>query len=348
MRHAPLGPLTLEHWINDGLMAVFFLLVGLELERELYVGELSEPRKALLPLVAAIGGMFAPAAFHFALNAGTPTNGGFGVPMATDIAFALAVLTLLRDRVPSALKLFVVAFAVADDLGAVVLIAAVYTAELSTAFLVAAAAVFAALVALNRAFRVMALSPYLLGGAVLWFCLLKAGVHASIAGVLLAFAIPFTSRDPARASPSHRLEQRLHAPVAFVVLPLFALANTAIVVDSATLRAVVDANGLGILLGLVLGKPLGILLMCVLAVRSGLCALPGEVRWRHIAGAGFLGGIGFTMSIFISNLAFAGEPAIIESSKLSVLCASLIAAVLGAAWLGLGRRRDPTNDQLRM
>jgi NhaA family Na+:H+ antiporter len=333
IRHQTLGPLTLEHWINDGLMAVFFLLVGLELEREIYVGELSAPRKALLPLLAAIGGMLVPAGIHVAFNAGLPTTRGFGIPMATDIAFALAVLAALGTRTPTALKVFVVAFAVADDLGAVLVIAAAYTTSLSLPFLAGAAGAFAALVALNRIFRVMALWPYLLGGIVLWACLLNGGVHASIAGVLLAFAIPFSPRADVRASPSHRLEQWLHAPVAFVVLPLFALANTAIAIDTGALAALLHPNSVGIAFGLVAGKPLGITLFCWIAVRSRLCALPEGLGWRHVLGAGMLGGIGFTMSIFISNLAFAGDPSQVESSKLAVLFASTIAAAGGFAWL---------------
>ena len=333
LRHAHLGPLTVEHWINDALMAVFFLLVGLELEREIYVGELSQPRKALLPLVAAIGGMAVPAGIHAALNAGSPTASGFGIPMATDIAFALAVLSVLGRRVPPSLKVFLVAVAVADDLGAVIVIAAAYTTELSLVALAGAGATFGLLVVLNRVFRVMALWPYLLGGGVLWFALLEAGVHASIAGVLLAFAIPFTARDPARPSPSHRLEEKLHVPVGFVVLPLFALANTAIEVDGGALAAVVDRNGLGIALGLLVGKPLGIVLLSWAAVKAGICALPDELGWRHVIGAGMLGGIGFTMSIFISNLAFASDPAHLEASKLAVLCASTLAGVVGLLWL---------------
>jgi len=335
MRHARLGALSVEHWINDVLMAVFFLMVGLELERELYVGELSNVRNALLPMVAAAGGMAVPAAIHFAMNAGSPTQAGFGIPMATDIAFALAVLALLRDRVPPELKIFIVAFAVADDLGAVAVIAAFYTTQLSIPHLVAAAAVFTLLLACNRPLRVMATWPYLLAGAALWWCLWKAGIHASIAGVLLAFAIPFTARDPALPSPSHRLEHALQKPVALIVLPLFALANTAITIDAAALSTALDRNGLGIALGLLLGKPLGIVAACAIAVRTGLCRLPAGIDWKHLLGAGLLGGIGFTMSIFISNLAFAATPAVAEASKLAVLAASMVASVAGLAWLRL-------------
>ncbi|MEO8016759.1 MAG: Na+/H+ antiporter NhaA [Pseudomonadota bacterium] len=330
--HVRLGPLSLEHWINDALMAVFFLLIGLELERELYVGELSGLRNALLPAFAAIGGMIAPALLHFALNGGTATQAGFGIPMATDIAFALGVLALLGNRVPPALKVLIVAFAVIDDLGAIVLIAVVYTAHIAIAWLAAALACWAALIALNR-LRVMTLVPYLVGGAFMWVCLLNAGIHASIAGVMLAFAIPFTARAPGAHSPSHRLEHWLHKPVAFLILPLFALANTGVTIDQEAIAQLAGANSAGIALGLLLGKPLGVLLMCAVAVACKVSALPAGIRWTHVVGAGLLGGIGFTMSIFITNLAFATAPELVNSSKLAVLIASLLAGALGFLWL---------------
>lgn len=340
--HAMAGPLSIEHWINDALMAVFFLLIGLELERELYVGELSRLRNALLPAFAAIGGMAAPALLHFAFNAGTPSQAGFGIPMATDIAFALAVLAILGRRVPPALKVFIVAFAVIDDLGAIVLIAAVYTAEISLGYLLAAIATFGLLIALNRRLRVAALWPYLLGGAALWFCLLNAGIHASIAGVLLAFAIPFSARKPGEESPSHRLEHRLHKPVAYVILPLFALANTGVPIDAQALAQFAHPNNLGIVSGLLLGKPVGVVALCLLAVACRVSSLPEGVRWSHIAGAGLLGGIGFTMSIFITNLAFADSVTLVNSSKLAVLAASLAAGAAGLLWL---RWADPGGNQ---
>lgn len=329
----PLGPMSAEHWINDALMAVFFLLIGLELEREIYEGELSSVRSALLPAVAAVGGMAAPALIHFAFNAGTPTQAGFGIPMATDIAFALGILALLGKRVPAALKVFVVAFAVMDDLGAIVLIALVYTAEISWSHLGAALAIWLGLLALNRPLRVMSLWPYLIGGVAIWYCLLNAGIHASIAGVMLAFAIPFTARSADAPSPSARLMHALHKPVAFVILPLFALANTGVLIDAHSLPALAGDNGLGIALGLLLGKPLGVLLMCLLFVSAGVCTLPASLRWPHIVGAGLIGGIGFTMSIFITNLAFAGHAALINDSRFAVLCASSLAGILGYLWL---------------
>jgi NhaA family Na+:H+ antiporter len=331
--HIPAGPLTLEHWINDGLMAVFFLLIGLELERELYAGELSNPRNATLPLFAAVGGMAAPALLHFAFNAGGEAEAGFGIPMATDIAFALGILALLGARVPPALKVFVVAFAVIDDLGAILLIATVYTREIAWPYLWAALGIWVALVLLNRPLRVMSLVPYLAGGILLWLCLLKAGIHASIAGVMLAFAIPFTAREPGAASPSERLQHALHRPVAWLVLPLFALANTAVPIDPGALALLAGPNSIGIATGLVAGKPLGVLAASALAVAIRVSALPEGVRWPHIAGAGMLGGIGFTMSIFITNLAFPDSPGLVNSSKLAILLASVLAAGLGAAWL---------------
>jgi NhaA family Na+:H+ antiporter len=340
------GPLSIEHWINDALMAVFFLLIGLELERELYVGELSKLRNALLPAFAAVGGMAAPALIHFAFNAGSASQAGFGIPMATDIAFALAVLAMLGTRVPPALKVFVVAFAVIDDLGAIALIAAVYTAQISIGYLLAAFALFAALMVLNRALRVLALWPYLLGGGALWYCLLHAGIHASIAGVLLAFAIPFSARKPGEESPSLRLENRLHKPVAYVILPLFALANTGVPIDAQAIAQFAHPNNLGIVLGLVVGKPAGVVAMCLVAVACKVSSLPQDVRWTHIVGAGLLGGIGFTMSIFITNLAFAGSPALVNSSKLAVLAASLGAGAAGLLWLKVLPGNGPRRRQL--
>jgi NhaA family Na+:H+ antiporter len=330
--------MSVEHWINDGLMAVFFLFIGLELERELYNGELSSPKKAMLPIVAALGGVILPAAIHFSLNSGTATQAGIGIPMATDIAFALGVLSLLGKRVPWSLKVFLAALAVMDDLAAIIVIALFYSGTLAVAWLAGALAVFALLVALNR-MRVMVLAPYLLGGALMWFCMLKSGIHATLAGVLLAFAIPFTAKRDDEASPSHRLEHSLHKPVAFLVLPLFALANTGIIIGTNWSSELANANSLGILAGLVVGKPLGILALSALAVAIGWCKLPHDVRWGQIAGAGMLGGIGFTMSIFIANLAFPTQPALINSSKMAILLGSFASALLGFLWLLAASRR---------
>jgi len=332
--------LSLELWINDGLMAVFFLLIGLELKRELYIGELSNFKSALLPIVAAIGGMLVPALIYFILNHDTPTQDGIGIPMATDIAFALGVLAILGKRIPASLKVFVVAFAVIDDLGAIVVIALFYTAQLSVVYLAGAFVVMALLVMLNRAFKVMLLLPYIIGGLLMWFFMLKSGIHATIAGVMLAFAIPFAAKDNDKQSPSHRLESFLHKPVAFIILPIFALANTGITFDSNWLSGLTSLNGLGIAMGLILGKPVGIVLICYFAVLIGICQLPTDLKWSHITGAGMLGGIGFTMSIFITNLAFLGSPEVINTSKMAILLASLTAGVLGFLWLRvLGKSR---------
>ncbi len=334
--------LTLEHWINDVLMAIFFLLIGLELERELYSGELSSIQNALLPIFAAVGGIVAPALIHFSLNAGTPTQAGIGIPMATDIAFALGVLAILGNRVPASLKVFLAAFAVIDDLCAIIVIAVFYTAQISLGHLAAAVAVWTVLCTLNRRFRVMSLVPYLLGGALMWFLMLKSGVHATIAGVMLAFAIPFSAKDDDEKSPSHRLENLLHKPVAFIILPAFALANTAIVVGADWMEHLTSANSAGITAGLVVGKPLGITLVCFLAVASGICRLPSDLNWRQIFGAGILGGIGFTMSIFIANLAFAGNVETINISKMAILSASLMSGTIGFLWLKLLGKSEAT------
>lgn len=326
------GGLSIEHWINDALMSIFFLLIGLELERELYIGELSNFKNALLPIIAAIGGMIAPALIHFSLNIGTPTQDGIGIPMATDIAFALGVLAILGNRIPASLKVFIVAFAVIDDLGAIAIIAVFYTEQLSIWYVVSALAVWLSLIALNR-LRVMALLPYLLGGMLMWFFMLKSGIHATIAGVMLAFAIPFSAKDDDRASPSHNLEHFLHKPVAFIILPFFALANTGILVGPEWGQNLTKMNSLGITAGLIVGKPLGVTLFCFVAVASGICSLPPDLTWRHVFGAGLLGGIGFTMSIFISNLAFAGNAEMINASKIAILIASLVAGTFGFLWL---------------
>ena len=327
--------LSVEHWINDGLMAIFFLLIGLELERELYNGELSNLKNALLPILAAIGGICVPASIHFALNSGTPTQAGIGIPMATDIAFALGVLALLGQRVPASLKVFLTALAVMDDLGAIIVVAIFYTAKLSVIYLVGAIAVFGTLVMLNRLFRIISLVPYLVGGAVMWFLMLKSGVHATIAGVLLAFAIPFSAKEDDEKSASHRLEYFLHKPVTFLILPIFALANTGIVLGTSWAHSLTTANSSGIMAGLIVGKPLGIVLLSFIAVAIGICRLPLDLNWRHIFGAGLLGGIGFTMSIFITNLAFSGKQEMISASKIAILLSSLTAGTIGLLWLKL-------------
>lgn len=327
---------TAEHWVNDGLMSIFFLLVGLEIERELYVGELSNFRNALLPVVAAIGGMLIPALIHFAFNAGTPAQTGFGIPMATDIAFALGVLSLAGSRVPVALKIFLTALAIIDDLGAITIIALFYTKEFSAPYFFTAIALFLVMFLAGKK-KIYSLLFYIPVGIIMWYCMLKSGVHASIAGVLLAFAIPFHKEDD--KNPSYWLQHTLHYPVAFVILPIFALANTAIKFPQDMTAALVSNNALGIMFGLVAGKFAGIFLLSFLSVKTGLAQLSSGLRWTHIAGISFLGGIGFTMSIFISNLAFE-DPAIITGAKMSILAGSLIAALLGLLLLS----RVPKNQ----
>ncbi|OGU14075.1 MAG: Na+/H+ antiporter NhaA [Geobacteraceae bacterium GWC2_53_11] len=316
---------SLEHWINDGLMAIFFLLIGLEIERELYIGELSTPQNASLPIIAAFGGMVVPALLHFLLNSGTATQGGAGIPMATDIAFALGVLALLGNSVPASLKVYLAALAIIDDLGAILVIALFYQGDFSLLYFVLALGIYAGLLILNR-LGVNKLTAYLIPGIFMWYFMLQSGVHATIAGVLLAFAIPFRNGD--KKSPSYRLQHLLHKPVAFIIMPLFALANTGIVLAGNWLEGLTSSNSFGIFAGLFLGKPLGITLFSVLAVKVGLSRLPDDVSWRHIIGAGFLGGIGFTMSIFIALLAF-GNPETAQSSKISILLGSLAAGTVG-------------------
>lgn len=347
--HLPIAGLSVELWVNDALMAIFFLLIGLELKRELYNGELSDLRNAMLPIVGAAGGIAIPALTHFMLNHGTVTQPGIGIPMATDIAFALGVLSLLGKRVPASLKVFLAALAVMDDLGAIIVIAVFYTSELSFAYLLAALGVFAVLFTIKRTLRVMALTPYLLGGALMWYFMLQSGVHATIAGVLLAFTIPYSTIEDDAESPSHRLEHLLHKPVAFLILPIFALANTGIVIGAGWAQELLSANSLGILLGLAVGKPVGIVAFTFAAVAIGLCRLPLDLAWRHIMGAGLLGGVGFTMSIFITNLAFAGQAELINASKMAILLASFTAGVAGFVWLklmGAPLASDPDPDTM--
>ncbi|HVV06755.1 MAG TPA: Na+/H+ antiporter NhaA [Puia sp.] len=322
---------SLEHGVNDGLMAIFFLLVGLEIERELYIGELADFKKALLPIIAAIGGMLIPAGIHFFFNHGSPTQSGIGIPMATDIAFALGVLSLLGNKVPASVKIFLTALAIIDDLGAIIVIAIFYTKTLSFAWLAFALGIFLVLLLFNR-LKVNKLVFYIIPGILLWYCMLRSGIHATLSGVLLAFAIPF--RKASVLNPSETVQHALHKPVAFLILPLFALANTGILLSTGWTTSLGSSNSLGILSGLVLGKPLGILLCCWLAIRTGLCRLPEDIRWSHLLGMSILAGIGFTMSIFITNLAF-DDAGVIQFSKIAILVASLLASVLGFSILSL-------------
>jgi Na+:H+ antiporter, NhaA family len=324
---------SITHWINDGLMTIFFLLVGLEIERELLVGELSDRRTALLPIIAAIGGMLAPALVFLTVNANQPaTWRGAGIPTATDIAFAMAIMSALGNRVPASLKVFLTALAIMDDLGAVLVIAIFYGQDLHWIWLITSFVIFGILLACKRT-GIQTLWFYLPVGVLLWYSMMQSGIHTTISGVLLAFAIPFGKKEE-NVSPSSYLMDKLHEPVALFILPLFALANTAIPISSDTLGSITGTLPLGIAAGLVLGKPMGIYLASVLSVKMNVARLPTESSFKHILGAGLLGGIGFTMAILGANLAF-NDAASIELSKLAVLISSVIAAIVGYTFLRL-------------
>lgn len=327
--HTDLFSKSFEFWINDGLMTLFFLLVGLEIEREIYVGEFAERRKAMLPIMAAIGGMAVPAAIHFGFNQGTPFENGFGIPMATDIAFSLGILSLLGNRVPLMLKVFLTALAIIDDLGAIIIIALFYSDGVIWLYLGLSGAIFGLLLILNRT-KITTLWIYLSLGVVLWYCLYQSGVHPTITGVLLAFAIPFG--DGKESSLSYRLQHYLHKPVAFLILPVFALVNTTVIIPVDFLSGLTNSNSLGIILGLVAGKPAGVLVFSMIGMAMGWCVLPEGIKRRHILGAGILAGIGFTMSIFITLLAF-DDAQMITGAKIAVLLASLLAGLAGYLWL---------------
>jgi Na+:H+ antiporter, NhaA family len=327
--HQQIGSHSLEHWINDGLMTIFFLLIGLELERELYNGELSNIKNALLPLSAAIGGMLLPAGLFLLFNFGTATQSGFGIPMATDIAFAIGILSLLGNKIPISLKIFLTALAVIDDLGAILIIAVFYTKSLLWSNLIISLSIFGLLLLFNR-LKVRNLIPYLIGGFFMWYFMLNSGVHATITGVLLAFAIPFGNGD--EKSTSYIIQHWLHKPVAFVILPLFALANTAIIIQSGWQNAMTETYTLGIALGLIIGKPIGIFVFSYVATKLKICDLPEDMNWKSLFGVGFLGGIGFTMSIFITLLAFS-DTEHIDNAKIMILLSSLVAGILGYFFL---------------
>ncbi len=380
------GPIVISKplllWVNDLLMAVFFFLVGLEIKREIVAGELSQPRQAALSLAAAAGGMLVPALLYVLVAGGTDRAAGWGIPMATDIAFALGVLALVGSRAPLALKVFLTALAIVDDLGAVLVIAFFYTDQVNTAALLWGAAFLGALIAANR-LGVMRPGIYLLLGLGLWVATLKSGVHATIAGVLTALTIPAVRRmDEAgfvattrellgrfeagvqpgdtvaspdqtdaiyqiRAaatdveSPLARLEHALHAPVAWLIMPIFALANAGVALGDNAAALVADPAALGVIVGLVVGKPVGVMLMAWLAVRAGLAVLPAGVSWGQLAGVSLLTGIGFTMSIFISNLAFGTEGLAVDAAKTGILLASLVMGVAGALVLRRTLRSAP-------
>ncbi|MGV3705200.1 MAG: Na+/H+ antiporter NhaA [Arcticibacter sp.] len=318
-----------EVWINDGLMAIFFLLVGLEIKREIVEGELSSLKHAAMPVFAALGGMLVPAAIYAAFNQGTPTAGGWGIPMATDIAFALAIISMLGDRVPASLKIFLAALAIVDDLGAIVVIAVFYTNELHTDQLLYSGGILALLVLFNK-LGVKNLAFYLIPGLFLWYFVHHSGIHATIAGVLLAFTIPTNTTD--EESPLEKLEHSLTKPVNFLIMPIFALSNTLIRFESGMVEGLTSSLGMGIIAGLLAGKTLGIFLFSWLSVKLKWSGLPSEARWKHILGVGMLGGIGFTMSIFISLLSFSDIEHQSEA-KFSILVASILAGSLGFIYL---------------
>lgn len=335
------GGHTVTHYINDGLMAIFFLMIGLELEREIYIGELSDLRSASLPIFGAVGGMLLPAGLFMAFNYGTSTQSGAGIPMATDIAFAVGVMSLLGKWVPSSLKIFLIALAVIDDLGAILVIAIFYTKTILLHNLLISMGIFGVLLILNR-MKIHNLIPYLIGGVLMWYFMLNSGIHATISGVLLAFAIPFGNGD--EHSPSFVLQHWIHKPVPFLILPLFALANTAIMIEPGWYNNLSTTTSLGIFAGLILGKPFGIWITSMIAVKFGVSSLPSGLQWKHIFGAGLLAGIGFTMSIFITLLAFE-DIAMINQAKIAVMLASLVAGVIGYIWLKLTLRTEVPDDE---
>ncbi len=345
------GPLSVSHWINDALMALFFLLVGLEIKREVLDGQLGSWSRRILPGVAALGGMAAPAAIFLAFNWSDPVAArGWAIPSATDIAFSLGVLSLLGDRVPTSLKLFLTALAIIDDLGAVIIIALFYTGDLSMLYLALAAVVAAMLFAMNR-LGVVRIVPYLLLGVVLWFFVFKSGVHATIAGVLLALTIPLRPA-PARpddmvSSPLHQLEHGLQKWVTFLVIPVFGFANAGVSFAGLSLGVLGDPLTLGVALGLLVGKLVGVFGSAWLVIRSGLADMPIGAGVYQMVGISLLCGIGFTMSLFIGLLAFADYPVLQEEVKVGILCGSIAAGILGYAVLRVAPRDVPPPGQGR-
>lgn len=327
----PLANHNLTHWINDGLMTIFFLLIGLEIKREMYKGELSNIKNASLPVFGALGGMIVPAILYTAFNFGKITQSGSGIPMATDIAFSIGILSLLGNKVPASLKIFLTALAIIDDLGAIVVIALFYTSDLSVLNLLLALGIFGILLLFNY-LKFKKLFIYLIGGTIMWYFMLHSGVHATITGVLLAFAIPFMNGE--KNSPSTILEHILQKPVPFVILPIFAMANTCIIIEPEWASGLTHSNSIGIMVGLILGKPVGIFLFALLGVFIGWSALPKDLKWTNIFGVGIIAGIGFTMSIFITLLAF-DDPHLITTSKIAILLASLTAGIIGFVFLKL-------------
>ncbi len=339
---------SFHHWINDGLMTLFFFVVGLEIKRELVAGELASVKRAAFPMIAALGGMIVPALIYSTFNYGTEESKGWGIPMATDIPFALGILALLGSRIPNSLKVFLTALAIIDDLGSVLVIALFYTKAISWSGLGYASIIFGILITLNR-FNVRRPIGYLTLGILLWYFLLRSGVHGTIAGVLVAWTIPAISPINKKSfasscrgilgcesvqPPLQRMEETLHPWTSYVILPLFALANAGVQIESGLFHSLLDSVSVGVFLGLLVGKPLGIFTACWIALKFGFPRLSGGVDWRHLLGVGMLGGIGFTMSIFISGLAFPGS-GLLDTAKISVFLASILSGLLGWTWLRL-------------
>lgn len=324
-------------WINDGLMAVFFLLVGLEIKRELVEGELSSFKNASLPIVAAIGGMLIPAVVFSLFNFGTTYSNGWGIPMATDIAFSLAIISMLGKKIPNSIKIFLAALAIVDDLGAILVIAIFYTEQIHWTYLLLSFGVAALLFLLNF-LKVTKIAFYLIPGIFLWYFLHHSGIHATIAGVLLAFSIP-TNVSNVEISPLEKLEHQLHFPVSFLIMPIFAFTNTNITFNNEMVGGLTNTLGLGIIGGLVVGKLLGINLFSFIAIKFKLSSLPQNSSWTQMLGVGFLAGIGFTMSIFIALLSFKDQATIQDKAKFAILVASFLSAVLGFVILSISSKK---------
>lgn len=340
-----IGAYTTSVWINDGLMAIFFLLVGLEIKREIVEGELSNFKNASLPIFAAIGGMLVPALIYTFFNSGTPYAKGWGIPMATDIAFSLAIVSMLGRKVPAAIKIFLAALAIVDDLGAILVIAIFYTEQLHWNYLFLSGGIILLLVLFNY-FKITKHIFYLVPGIFLWYFMHHSGIHATIAGVLLAFTIPTNASD-VEISPLEKLEHKLHFPVNFLIMPIFALANTNITFKTGMVEGLFTNLGIGIILGLALGKVLGIGLFSFIAIKSKISELPANSNWFHMIGTGFLAGIGFTMSIFIALLSFKGHYDLQEESKFAILIASALSGFIGYIILKYFSRKKTTISQLR-
>ncbi|RMZ59815.1 Na+/H+ antiporter NhaA [Chryseobacterium nematophagum] len=325
-------------WINDGLMTVFFLLVGLEIKRELIEGELSSFKNASLPIFAAIGGMLVPALIYTLFNYGTEYSKGWGIPMATDIAFSLAIVSMLGNRVPNSIKIFLAALAIVDDLGAILVIAIFYTEQIHWFYLLLSLGISILLFILNF-FKVTKILFYIIPGIFLWYFLHHSGIHATIAGVILAFSIP-TNESNVKISPLEKLENTLHFPVSFLIMPLFALTNTNISFGNDIMKGLTSTLGMGIITGLVLGKLIGINLFSYIAIRSKLSSLPQNSSWSHMLGVGLLAGIGFTMSIFIALLSFKEKIDIQDEAKFAILIASISASLIGYIVLYISSKKE--------